>query len=291
MDEEDRHPRPGGRSAREPGHGPPRAGGGHEPGRARRRRDPAGVRGGVPDDHLPDRSPSASGRRRRRCWQQLEDGADFGAIAREQLGGPVRPEGRAGREPRRGSTCRTSWPPPRSPSSPATSRDPSSPASAGRVVRVESFGPADPARLDELRPSLRTLVRFRKAEVLRAELGARLRARTPGRDRRGRGGGDRPRAAPRRTADAEGRGPRTRWSRASATARSPPSSLGQALGLRWKGVRERGGGPRGQAHRPRPAGPGGADGGRGPGPRLRGHAARRSARSTPTRPSSSSRAT
>jgi peptidyl-prolyl cis-trans isomerase C len=44
------------------------------------------------------------------------------------------------------------------------------------VVRVESIADADPARLDELKPSLRTLVQFRKAEVLRADLGTRLRA-------------------------------------------------------------------------------------------------------------------
>jgi peptidyl-prolyl cis-trans isomerase C len=44
------------------------------------------------------------------------------------------------------------------------------------VVRPESFAPADPGKLEETTPSLRTLVRFRKAEALRADLGARLRA-------------------------------------------------------------------------------------------------------------------
>ena len=44
------------------------------------------------------------------------------------------------------------------------------------VVRVESFAAADPARLDELKPSLRTLVQFRKGDALRADLGTRLRA-------------------------------------------------------------------------------------------------------------------
>jgi peptidyl-prolyl cis-trans isomerase C len=44
------------------------------------------------------------------------------------------------------------------------------------VVRVESFAAADPARRDELKPSLRTLVQFRKAEALRADFGTRLRA-------------------------------------------------------------------------------------------------------------------
>jgi peptidyl-prolyl cis-trans isomerase C len=44
------------------------------------------------------------------------------------------------------------------------------------VVRVESFAAADPARLPELKPSLRTLVQFRKAEALRTDFGARLRA-------------------------------------------------------------------------------------------------------------------
>lgn len=44
------------------------------------------------------------------------------------------------------------------------------------VARVESLSPADPARLEELRPSLRTFVRFRKSDALRAALGARLRA-------------------------------------------------------------------------------------------------------------------
>jgi peptidyl-prolyl cis-trans isomerase C len=42
-------------------------------------------------------------------------------------------------------------------------------------IRVESLAPADPARFEELKPSLSALVRFRKAEVLRAELGARMR--------------------------------------------------------------------------------------------------------------------
>lgn len=44
------------------------------------------------------------------------------------------------------------------------------------VVRAESLAPADPARLEELKPSLRTFVRFRKADALRADLSARLRA-------------------------------------------------------------------------------------------------------------------
>jgi len=43
------------------------------------------------------------------------------------------------------------------------------------LLRVESFADADRGRFDELKPSLRALVRMRKAEELRAQLGARLR--------------------------------------------------------------------------------------------------------------------
>ncbi len=42
-------------------------------------------------------------------------------------------------------------------------------------IRVESLAPADPARFEELKRSLADLVRFRKAEALRDELGARMR--------------------------------------------------------------------------------------------------------------------
>jgi parvulin-like peptidyl-prolyl isomerase len=42
-------------------------------------------------------------------------------------------------------------------------------------IRVESLAPADPARFEELKRSLADLVRFRKAESLRDELGARMR--------------------------------------------------------------------------------------------------------------------
>jgi len=44
------------------------------------------------------------------------------------------------------------------------------------IVRAESLSPADPARLSERRSSVRALVRFRRAEALREELGRRLRA-------------------------------------------------------------------------------------------------------------------
>jgi peptidyl-prolyl cis-trans isomerase C len=44
------------------------------------------------------------------------------------------------------------------------------------VLRVESLAPADAARLDERKASLRTLVQLRKAEARRADLAARLRA-------------------------------------------------------------------------------------------------------------------
>ncbi len=158
------------------------------------------------------------------------------------------------------------------------------------VVRVESFAAADPARLDELKPSLRTLVQFRKAEALRADLGTRLRAAHKVVIDEAVAGGDRPRAAPRREADAEDRGPRR-----GGRARRRPHGHRQAprAGPRTAvgGGGERGGGPRGEGHRPRPPGAGGADGGRGPGPRLRGHEGGASARCTPPRPSSSSRAT
>jgi peptidyl-prolyl cis-trans isomerase C len=42
-------------------------------------------------------------------------------------------------------------------------------------IRVESLAPPDPARFDALKPSLAAVVRLRKSEVLRAELGERMR--------------------------------------------------------------------------------------------------------------------
>jgi len=47
------------------------------------------------------------------------------------------------------------------------------------IIRAESIAPADPGRLPELRPSVRALVRFRKAEALRDDLRARLREAHP----------------------------------------------------------------------------------------------------------------
>lgn len=47
------------------------------------------------------------------------------------------------------------------------------------AIRVESFAEADPARRDALSDSLRDMLRFRKAEKLREELAARLRASHP----------------------------------------------------------------------------------------------------------------
>ena len=46
-------------------------------------------------------------------------------------------------------------------------------------IRVESFEDADPERFEGLKGSLWELVRYRKAEVLRADLGTRLRAAHP----------------------------------------------------------------------------------------------------------------
>jgi parvulin-like peptidyl-prolyl isomerase len=46
-------------------------------------------------------------------------------------------------------------------------------------IRVESFAEPDPERFEALQPSLRTLVRYRKAEALKDDLGSRLRQAHP----------------------------------------------------------------------------------------------------------------
>ncbi|HEX9189033.1 MAG TPA: peptidyl-prolyl cis-trans isomerase, partial [Vicinamibacteria bacterium] len=107
--------------------------------------------------------------------QQLQKGADFAALARESSVDPYAPKG----------GLVTNLPKIDMPHElaaeafalePGQVKGPILTRIGWSVVRAESFAVADPARLEETKPSLRTLVRFRKAEALRADLGARLRA-------------------------------------------------------------------------------------------------------------------
>ena len=107
--------------------------------------------------------------------RQVEEGADFGAVAKESSVDPYGPKGGLVENLARIDT-------PHELAATVFALQPG--ALAGpvvtrigySVVRVESFAAADPARLTELEPSLRTLVQLRKADALRADLGTRLRA-------------------------------------------------------------------------------------------------------------------
>ncbi len=106
---------------------------------------------------------------------QIEKGADIGALAKEISMDPYGPKGGLVENLARIDT-------PNEFAAALFALEPG--ALAGPLVtrlgysvaRVESLAPADPARLEKLKPSLRTFVRFRKADALRADLGARLRA-------------------------------------------------------------------------------------------------------------------
>jgi len=107
--------------------------------------------------------------------RQIESGADFGAVAKESSVDPYGPRGGLVE-----NLARIDTPHEFAAAvfalEPGRLEGPVATRIGWSVIRVESFTAADPARLDELKPSLRNLVRFRKAEALRADLGTRLPA-------------------------------------------------------------------------------------------------------------------
>jgi peptidyl-prolyl cis-trans isomerase C len=106
--------------------------------------------------------------------QQLQKGADFATLAKENSVDPYAPKG--GLVP---NLPRIDMPHELAADAfalePGQIKGPIVTRIGWSVVRAESFAAADPARLEETKPSLAKLVRFRKAESLRADLGARLR--------------------------------------------------------------------------------------------------------------------
>jgi len=110
--------------------------------------------------------------------RELEEGADFARLAREQSVDPYGP-----REGLVKDLARIDMPLEVADSAFSSPKGEVQGPIATRIgwalVRTESVKPADPARLEALRPSVRALVRLRKAEVLRAELGEKLRAAHP----------------------------------------------------------------------------------------------------------------
>jgi peptidyl-prolyl cis-trans isomerase C len=106
---------------------------------------------------------------------QIEKGADFATVARESSVDPYAPKGGLVQGLARIDTPRE-FQAAIFALEPGALEGPLVTRIGYSVVRIESFAAADPARLDELRPSLRTLVQFRKADALRADLGTRLRS-------------------------------------------------------------------------------------------------------------------
>lgn len=106
--------------------------------------------------------------------KELEDGADFGALAKEHSTDPY--------GPRKGlveNLPKIDMPHELAPDAfamaPGERAGPLSTRLGWTLLQVDSFGEADPERFEELESSLRALVRFRKADALRTALGARLR--------------------------------------------------------------------------------------------------------------------
>jgi len=106
---------------------------------------------------------------------QIEKGADFATVARESSVDPYAPKGGLVQDLARIDTPHE-FQAAVFALEPGALEGPLVTRIGYSIVRVESFAAADPARLDELRPSLRTLVQFRKSDALRADLGTRLRS-------------------------------------------------------------------------------------------------------------------
>ncbi len=106
---------------------------------------------------------------------QIEKGADFATVARENSVDPYAPKGGLVQDLARIDTP-YEFQAAVFALEPGALEGPIVTRIGYSVVRVESFAAADPARLPELKPSLRTLVQFRKGDALRADLGTRLRA-------------------------------------------------------------------------------------------------------------------
>jgi len=110
--------------------------------------------------------------------RELEQGADFATLAKEHSVDPYGPRGGLVEDlpridmPHELAAGAFAM-------SPGDLEGPISTRIGWTAIRVESFSDADPERLEELEPSLRALVRFRKAETLRSDLGARLRVAHP----------------------------------------------------------------------------------------------------------------
>jgi len=109
---------------------------------------------------------------------RLEAGEDFGALAKEHSVDPYGPkEGLVENLPR------IDMPHELAPTAfamePGELAGPLSTRIGWTLLKVESFGEADAERFEATRGSVASLVRFRKADALRTELGARLREAHP----------------------------------------------------------------------------------------------------------------
>lgn len=104
------------------------------------------------------------------------------------------------------------------------------------VLQVESIAEADPQELEELRPSLQKLVRYRKAEELRKQLEPRLREAHPVRIDEAALAAVAPTRLPdaRLVPEVESPDAVIAWIGARSIS---AGQLGQALRLRWTGVR------------------------------------------------------
>ena len=185
------HPRPRGGSAREPGDRPPREGGDHEPGRGHGRGDPAGVRDGVPEDHLPDPHRPRAGEGGGCCGERSRRGRTSPHVAKESSVDPYGPKGGLVENLARIDTPHELAADRCSPSSPGALEGPVVTRIGYSVVRVESFVRRRPRAA-------------RGAEAVAADPGAAPQGGRPprrprhapprraqDRDRRGRAGGDR----------------------------------------------------------------------------------------------------
>jgi peptidyl-prolyl cis-trans isomerase C len=110
--------------------------------------------------------------------QELREGADFEALARERSVDPYGPRG--GRvEELPNIDMPHEFADEAFASEPGEIAGPLRTRIGWTVLRVESFADPEPERFEELKASLGELVRYRKAEVLRRDLGVRLREAHP----------------------------------------------------------------------------------------------------------------